>query len=663
MKPCLRALVLACVIVAPAFAQQASPPVEVFGRLPAVADVAISPDGSKIAIARFEHGEGALLVFDLDRNENVSGMRWGDNEDRLRSVGWADDQHVKFSVSITLRPGQVLPYNFRFRGSPRRVDYWRTGVHDLTTRETQYLTTNEDEPWADQGAPLISPIEGDAGYGRMLGWGSPYNSVHTRRLFRVNLRTGNARGITVRGANADTLQYILDERGQVVARADSDERSNRWRLFAYDGDVPRLLLEDVSDTGEPMPIGGLLQDGRLGVIVRAEGGDRDELRAIDRQTGASEIVFRPEQAGELDGFESDPWTGRIVGVATTGERAEQHFFDPDLQAASAEVSRVFDSEATLVSWSRDRRRFVVYGESGIDGGAYYLYQPEQQSFRSFGALYPELFDARVQITRLSITYPARDGVRIPAYVTLPPGGEHARNLPVVVLVHGGPHARDTFAFDWWASFLASRGYLVLQPNFRGSGGYGRAWEEAGWGQWGGLMQTDVEDGLRALTRNGMADPGRACIVGASYGGYAALAGAALTPDLYVCAASVAGVADLEAMLLTDVRETGAYSPTVDYWRRSIGDREADIERIRAVSPVNLTDRVRIPILLIHGTDDTVVPIQQSRLMQRRLQAAGKDVRLVELTGDDHWLSDEPTRVQMLRELEGFLAQHLSTAAP
>jgi dipeptidyl aminopeptidase/acylaminoacyl peptidase len=260
-----------------------------------------------------------------------------------------------------------------------------------------------------------------------------------------------------------------------------------------------------------------------------------------------------------------------------------------------------------------------------------------------------------------LTYPARDGVRIPAYLTLPSGEAH--NLPLILLVHGGPGARDTMKFDWWAAFLAARGYAVLQPNFRGSSGYGGAWERAGLGEWGGVMQTDVEDGIAPLARAGIVDPTRVCIVGGSYGGYAALAGATLTPDRYRCAVSVAGISDLVEFVRLRELQAGSASMQADYWRRSIGDRRDQGAHMRAISPANLADRVQIPILLIHGTDDTVVPINQSRVMRDRLQAAGKTVRYVELQGDDHWLSHAPTRVQMLRELDAFLAVNLPIHPP
>jgi dipeptidyl aminopeptidase/acylaminoacyl peptidase len=331
------------------------------------------------------------------------------------------------------------------------------------------------------------------------------------------------------------------------------------------------------------------------------------------------------------------------------------FFDPALQAMQQTIERAApNGEAHIVNWSHDRSRALVYMERGLDGGGYYVFV--NQALRLIAYRYPEIAAAHGLGERQAITYPARDGTRIPAYLTLPAG--ERRNMPLVLLVHGGPAYRDTLAFDWWAAFFASRGYAVLQPNFRGSSGYGEAWEEAGHRQWGGLMQTDVEDGVAALIRAGMVDASRVCIVGASYGGYAALAGATLTPDRYACAVSVAGISDLDMFVRDQSSQARRGDDSVDYMLKSIGDREEGRAHLREVSPINLVDRVRAPVLLIHGADDTVVPIAQSRNMEQRLRASGKNVRLVTLQHDDHWLSDSATRTQMLTELETFLAQNI-----
>jgi len=647
----------AFLICASAHAQQAAPPsVEAFGRLPAIADAAISPDGSKVAlITTSETGSTAIAVFDLDQGRRVFAIG-APEEGQLRAVGWADDGHVRYVVSRAFAPGQVLPFYMRFRGAPRRVEYRRNGIVDLASQHSRLLTTSEDV-WADQGARLIAPIEGDPGAGRLIGR-APGVEVVRQTVYRVRFDGGRAMLAAPRGVNADTIDFVIDEAGAVAARIDADEHSNHWSIYVYDGQTPRLLMEDVSNTGEPPAVAGLAGDGRLVLFDEDAAGEFYALYAVDRATGQREVLFQ-RQRTEVDGAILDPWTRRVVGASWTEQEERQEFFDPDLRRLQERIQSLFAGGSALISsWSRDKRRVLLYGERGLDGGAYYVYSAADDRVTRLSYLYPQVAQAQSG-QRQAITYPARDGVRIPAYLTLPPG--EARGLPLVVLVHGGPSSRDTMAFDYWAAFLASRGYAVLQPNFRGSGGYGAAWERAGHGQWGGLMQTDVEDGVAALARNGAIDPARVCIVGASYGGYAALAGAALTPNRYRCAASIAGISDLVEFLRQREAQTGSESMVADYWRMSIGDRQEDRERIRNVSPANLVDDVRIPILLMHGTDDTVVPIMQSQRMNDRLRSAGKDVRFVQLTGDDHWLSDAPTRIQMLRELETFLAANLGSA--
>jgi hypothetical protein len=244
----MRAVVLACALAFSVAAHAQAPlPIEAFGRLPAITDAALSPDGGRVALAISRtDGSSYINVFDLAERRSVFSA--GVQEDtQLRGVGWADDGHVSFIINQTFHPGRVLPYYVRFRGAPRRVDYFRTGVVELATREMEILTVNEEEQWQDQGAELIAPIEGDPGFGRMIGR-APGTETVRPAVYRVNLNSGASRITTTRGANGDTIDYVLDPAGNVALRLDSDRATNRWRLFIYDGAEPRLLMEDVSPT-------------------------------------------------------------------------------------------------------------------------------------------------------------------------------------------------------------------------------------------------------------------------------------------------------------------------------------------------------------------------------------------------------------------------------
>jgi dipeptidyl aminopeptidase/acylaminoacyl peptidase len=255
-----------------------------------------------------------------------------------------------------------------------------------------------------------------------------------------------------------------------------------------------------------------------------------------------------------------------------------------------------------------------------------------------------------------ISYKARDGASIPGYLTMP-AAKSSGAIPLVVLPHGGPQERDYLEFNWLTQFIASRGYAVLQPQFRGSTGFGDAFREAGYRQWGGLMQDDVTDGVRFLIEQGIADPHRICIVGASYGGYAALAGAAFTPELYSCAVSISGVSDLPALLREEVPiYEGTISNSMSEWKMRIGG--PNDSNLAAKSPINSVKAIKVPILIVYGTADSVVPNAQSEKMVAALKAAGKSVSVAILAGEDHWLSRTETRVQVLKELDAFLGKNL-----
>ena len=312
------------------------------------------------------------------------------------------------------------------------------------------------------------------------------------------------------------------------------------------------------------------------------------------------------------------------------------------------VYRAFGKrDVRLVDWTPDFSRVLVRTSGNGDSGSWYLVDVAQ--LRANGVGIERLPIAPEQVGSIStIAYAAGDGLELDGILTLPPGRE-AKNLPLVMLPHGGPHSPDKAAFDWWAQAFASRGYAVFQPNFRGSTNRGEEFIRAGFGQWGRAMQSDISDGLAELARQGIVDPKRACIVGASYGGYAALAGVTLQQGLYRCAVAVAGVSDLSLMYTTDYRESGKDG----LLKRSLLEELGPRSGFDAVSPRRFAARADAPILLIHGRDDTVVPYEQSA----KMADAGKPYQLVDLGSEDHWLSNGTTRMQMLEAAVAFVQEH------
>jgi dipeptidyl aminopeptidase/acylaminoacyl peptidase len=354
---------------------------------------------------------------------------------------------------------------------------------------------------------------------------------------------------------------------------------------------------------------------------------------------------------------TEEWTGRVIGAAYVADKREYVYFDPARAALQRGIEAVFPGkDAHAVSVTRDGSKAIVAVEAPDLPRTYYFLDRDSHVATKVASQYPGLSAADLGTMRAD-PYKARDGLDIPAYLTLPPG-KAPKNLPVVVLPHGGPDARDAIGFDWWAQFLANRGYAVFQPNYRGSKGYGRAFTDAGLHQWGLKMQDDVTDGVKKLIADGIADPKRICIVGASYGGYVALAGATFTPDLYACAVSISGVSDLGRMVTHQAVLYGRRSGPVSFWQSRIGMRGDP--QLDATSPALHADQVRIPVLLMHGRHDTTVAFAQSEEERDALARAGRTAELVTFEGDDHYMTLANTRITMLKTLEEFLKKNIGS---
>jgi dipeptidyl aminopeptidase/acylaminoacyl peptidase len=350
----------------------------------------------------------------------------------------------------------------------------------------------------------------------------------------------------------------------------------------------------------------------------------------------------------------------LAGVCYTADAYQCDFSNAALEADYRAAQASFKEPRSLTPLSMsDDGRYWLFGVQGpTEPGAYYVFDRKTKTMALAANRHPELPSSKLGPMQ-AFTYTAGDGTQIHAYLTRPPHAP-AGPLPLIVMPHGGPEARDSLTFDIWAEILATRGYMVLQPNFRGSAGYGHKFIAAGFRQWGGKMQDDITDGVMSLIKTGQADPNRVCIFGASFGGYAALYGAARSPDLYKCAASFAGVADLEALVNWE-RTTKGHESRYLYANRSIGDPVRDAAKLKAASPLTYASRLNVPVLLIHGTEDRSVPIAQSQAMDKALRAARKDVRFISFPGEGHADWSPRDEQAALSEVAGFIEGHIAPA--
>ena len=318
---------------------------------------------------------------------------------------------------------------------------------------------------------------------------------------------------------------------------------------------------------------------------------------------------------------------------TDGLKRVTTWFDPRYARLQASLDASLPDHVNLIQ-PNESGRVLVYSYSDKDPGRWYLVDTKAMSMKLVGQRMPSIDPDRMQPMR-TLHYPSFDGLSIPAYLTLP--GKPSGPAPTVVLIHGGPQARDRWAFDVEAQILAAHGYAVFQPQFRGSSGFGKKFEEAGYGQWGQAMQEDINAGVRYLVEQKIADPQRLCIVGGSYGGYAALWALAKDPQLFKCGVSLAGVSDLRRMLHDD-SDMSQNAIVREIVRHRLGDAGEMKATFDSVSPLKHADRIVAPLLLVHGDLDRRVPVSHGKQMHDAMTALGKDVEWIEFPDEGHGLS-------------------------
>jgi dipeptidyl aminopeptidase/acylaminoacyl peptidase len=628
-------------------------PAEAFGSVPQISNVELSPDGTMLAWSEVIAGGSRVVMFDLGTRKNKHEVPVMPPV-KLRSLTWADNETLLLTASNVAAFGTGRADNY---------EVYRTYAVDVAGGNARMLLMEGGDRSLVTGAALLAWRTSKPKTVVMSTW--DYAQTHARvqtgsrlaggrkdsgwvsQVFEVDTRTG--KGTRVAIGTQFTDDWIVNKDGKPVARSEWIPESEIYSIAASSGGGgwKQLLRQEHRGT---RVMYGLTRDETAIIISDTNPDGRQILRTLPLD-GSEGKVLLEDAAADVSHVRYDRITRTPVSAVLGGLEQPERWLDTEAERQVRKVSGAFKGKRVWVyGRSEDAKRVLAVVEGPSSPPIYYFVDYTAGTADIVGEAYPKLIDAKLGEVR-AIHYAARDGEKVPAYLTLPPGSE-ASKLPLILLPHGGPEARDENSFDWWAQFLAARGYAVLQPQFRGSTGFGKPWRQAGYRQWGGLMQDDLTDGVKALVEQGIADPERICIVGASYGGYAALAGAAFTPDMFRCAVSINGVSDLPRMLGYERQHSGEESDALAYWREHIGP--STDKQVIAKSPLRSAAQIKIPVLLMHAADDTVVPVSQSEAMSRELRELRKKVSFVRLAGEDHWLSQTATRVQMLKELEKFL---------
>jgi dipeptidyl aminopeptidase/acylaminoacyl peptidase len=622
-----------------------------FGARPSVADLSLSPDGLGVAYVAPTAGQGSVL-FTLDLAKGAKSriaLLASGKPERLEKCHWVSNERLVCTIYGVVRNSLgLVPFT-------RIVAVDRSGgnLKLLSTKTNEYtrglqLHGGEVIDWLpdEDSAVLVSRVYlPDEHLGSHIGsWreGLGVDSLDTRNLQTKSLES----------PSRDATTYITDGRGavRIVGRSTRGSGGQDSGLVSYqyrtEGSREWQKLDDsnsVDGSGfEPYAVdhdlnvayGFKKKDGRQALYSVALDGSRSERLIYARpDVDVNELI----RIGRRN---------RVVGVSYATDVRTAVYFDPDIEKLMSSLSRALprQPQVRIVDSSVDEHVLLVFAGSDDDPGVYYLFDRPSKQLRTFLVVRDQLEGVNLAKVK-PVSYPAADGEMVPGYLTLPPGVETAKGLPAIVLPHGGPGARDEWGFDWQSQYYASRGFAVLQPNFRGSTGYGDAWlHENGFRSWRTAVG-DVLDAGHWLVAQGIADPAKLCIVGWSYGGYAALQSAVVDPSLFKAVVAIAPVTDLESL-----KEERRDWSDFDLVRHEIGDGP----HVREGSPARNAEKIKVPVLLFHGEFDRNVGIAQSRLMAARLATAGVQHELVTWDDLDHNLDDSTARTEMLRKSDAFL---------
>jgi len=603
----------------------------------------LSPDGHYLAfLTTLGWGKVGIALMDLTTNKPPEALVSAKDEN-IKMFFWKGDDWIVYAGDL----GGNESYALRSLcvaapapGKKRKV---------IALSEAYKERTQED---ADQ-VTVVDPLRYDPE--NILVFGRRATGSRSIGMYRINIRTGTrapAPGYDP-VSNFASSDDVADHNGVLRARAVTERDRITYEVRPRpDASYVKIASLPANEPGWDFLF--FAPDNETLYLLDSQQTDTAVLRTLNVRTREfSAPLYRPPE-GEIAQVITSWDRSKLYGVAYNSDKMHYHFFDADRERLQRSVDAALrDTTNAIVSSSRDEKTHVIIAYSDRDPGTYYLLKNGRLTRIAQVA---QRINPAAMCAMEPIQYQARDGLVIHGYLTRPAGAVNGR-VPLIINPHGGPYGiRDDWGFNREVQFLASRGYAVLQVNYRGSGGYGHAFQKAGYHEWGNKMQDDLTDAVKWAIDQGIADPHRVAIVGASYGGYAALAGVVFTPDLYRCAVNYVGVSDLD-MLVGDGRVDGAYV-SEQFFRDRVG---TDRAILRARSPVNFIERLLVPLLNAYGENDRRVDIAQWEKLKSKLDAHKKPYEIIIEENEGHGFRNERNRVAFYRKVEEFLKKSLAPA--
>ncbi|MGH7945145.1 MAG: alpha/beta hydrolase family protein [Opitutaceae bacterium] len=624
-----------------------SPSTEQLFGLPQVRQPRLSPDGTKIAFLFPHEKKMALGVFDRATKESKMILRGTDES--IHRFFWKGNDRIVFEADVAGNESFFI-------GSTDLA-----GKHVLRIAESQRIENNLTGDFAG----IIDPMPLDPERIAVIGFfaGNIDNSTYVGGapvIARLNVRNrGLSPLMEIRDSDRH-VSFVFDHRGALRLRSRLEGGTLVWEHRRDDSNAFKRVAEHpfhgYAETWEPHAFAA---DNTTLWMISREQHDHGALHAVDTRTfERGPALFTPPE-GEITELITTRDRSRLLGVRYEAEREHYHWFDAARGALQTKLTATFTGcDVRISSQSDDESVALVFAAHDREPGVYYVLDQKAGSLVQFKRT--RELDPAALSPRRPVRYTARDGLVVRGYLTLPPGSA-GKNLPLIIHPHGGPFGvRDRWGFDPDAQFLATRGYAVLQPNYRGSGGYGREFINKGRHQWGRAMQDDLTDAVKWAIAEGIADPARVAIYGASYGGYAALMGAMLTPDLYACAVNYVGAADLEITFKQRGEDAWRTGDEFSYQREWVGPTKAYRDE---TSALHLVERINVPTLHVYGGEDPRVKINHWTRLEPLLKKHRKDYQAIVEGRQGHGFRDEEASVSFQSALEKFLAKHLMNRNP